>query len=190
VRFSFHRGSLALDLAGTVGGRASDAPEERLPDPAALSTWLAEAGLLQGAAVGAADLSRAVALREAVFRAAAAILDGALPRRADLSAINQAARGLRRGAPQLGPSLAVRWESEDPVQLALARVAADAIELLSSQRERLARCELPGCGALLLSRSRGEPRRWCSMETCGNRAKAAAFRARARLREPERRRRG
>jgi predicted RNA-binding Zn ribbon-like protein len=182
VRFSFHRGGLALDLAGTVGGRASQEPEERLPDPDALATWLAEAGLLDGAHPTPADLARARTLREAIARAAAAVLDGSAPRAADLRAVNLAALELRRGAPQLTAALATRWDADAPVAHALGRVAADAIELLSRHAERLARCELPGCGALLLSRSRGERRRWCSMEACGNRAKVAAFRARERRR--------
>jgi predicted RNA-binding Zn ribbon-like protein len=180
VRFSFHRGSLALDLVGTVGRRASDVPEERLPDPAALATWLAEAGLADGTAPGEDDLAEARALREALHRAAAAVLDGAPVRRAELAAVNRAAAALRDGAPQLTPSLAQRWDTDRPVAFALARVAADGIDLLAHRADRLARCELPGCGALLLSRSRGEGRRWCSMETCGNRAKVAAFRARQR----------
>ncbi len=182
MRFSFHRGALSLDLAGTVGGRASPAPEERLPDPAALSAWLAEAGLLEASSPTASDLERALDLREAIFRAASAVVDGGTPRRPDLSVVNAAALGLRRGAPQLTPALATRWEADAPVAYALARVAADAIEVLSRHADRLARCELPGCGAVLLSRSRGERRRWCSLETCGNRAKVAAFRARERRR--------
>ena len=64
--------------------------------------------------------------------------------------------------------------------LALGRVAHDAIRLLSTEPERLTLCELPSCGALLLSRSRSDRRRWCSMELCGNRAKVAAYRARQR----------
>jgi predicted RNA-binding Zn ribbon-like protein len=96
--------------------------------------------------------------------------------------LNADARALRRGAPQLTAAREVRYDADAPVAFALARVAADAIDLLAHRADRLARCELPGCGALLLSRSRGERRRWCSMETCGNRAKAAAFRARARKR--------
>jgi predicted RNA-binding Zn ribbon-like protein len=180
VRFSFHRGALALDLVGTVGRRASDAPEERLPDPAALATWLAEAGLADRTAPTDEDLVRARTLREALHRVAAAVLDGAPVRRADLAALNRAAEALRAGAPQLTPALAARWETDTPVTFALARVAADGIDLLAHRRDRLTRCELPGCGALLLSRSRGEGRRWCSMETCGNRAKVAAFRDRQR----------
>ncbi len=180
MRFSFHRGSLALDLVGTVGRRASGAPEERLPDAAALGAWLAEAGLLEGAAPTERDLAEARVLREALHSAGTAVLDGAPVRRADLAVVNRAAAALRAGAPQLTPSLAQRWEAERPVAFALARVAADGIDLLAHHADRLARCELPGCGALLLSRSRGEARRWCSMETCGNRAKVAAFRARRR----------
>jgi predicted RNA-binding Zn ribbon-like protein len=180
VRFSFHRGSLALDLVGTVGRRASDDPEERLPDPAALATWLAEAGLAAGTAPTKDDLAAARALREALHGLLAAALAGAPARRADVAAVNRAAGRLRGGAPALTASLDQRWEADDPVAFALARVAADGIDLLAHRRDRLARCELPGCGALLLSRSRGEARRWCSMETCGNRAKVAAFRARRR----------
>lgn len=180
MRFSFHRGALALDLVGTVGGRASAAPEERLPDAVALGTWLAEAGLAEGTTPTEGELAGAKLLREAIHRVGAALLDGAPARRADVATVNQAARALRGGAPKLTPALAVRWEADDPVAFALARVAADAIDLLAHRADRLARCELPGCGALLLSRSRGEGRRWCSMETCGNRAKVAAFRARQR----------
>jgi predicted RNA-binding Zn ribbon-like protein len=180
MRFSFHRGSLALDLVGTVGRRASGDPEERLPDAAAFGAWLAEAGLVDGAAPTDDELAQARALREALHRAAAAVLDGTPVRRADLAALNRAAQAVREGAPQLTASLALRWETDRPVAFALARVAADGVDLLAHRCDRLARCELPGCGALLLSRSRGESRRWCSMETCGNRAKVAAFRARQR----------
>jgi len=178
VTFSFHRGALSLDLAGTVGARASEAPEERLPAPADLGRWLAEAGLADRPAPTARDLARAVALREAIFGAASATLDGRPVRAADRATINRAALGLRRGAPRLTAALGVRWRTAAPVELALGRVAADANDLLARQAGRLTRCELPGCGALLLSGSRGVARRWCSMDRCGNRAKVAAFRRR------------
>lgn len=177
---SFHRGSLALDLVGTVGGRASAAPEERLPTAAALGRWLDEAGLLAGAAPTAGELDTARALREAIWQAGSDTLAHRPIRRAALDVLNAAAAGLRLGAPRLSALRAVRWETGAPVALALARVAADAIEVLAREADRLTRCELDGCGALLLSRSRSERRRWCSMESCGNRAKAAAFRRRQR----------
>jgi CGNR zinc finger len=70
------------------------------------------------------------------------------------------------------------FAARSPVRAALSAVAEDAIEAFSGERRQLTRCDDPQCSALLLSRSRGPRRRWCSMETCGNRAKVAAYRAR------------
>lgn len=184
MTFSFHRGSLALDLAGTVGARASDHPEERLPGREELGRWLVEAGLLERAAPTEDELADAHALRDAIHAAGTDAIEGRPVRRSALGTLNRAALGLRLGAPQLTATLAARWEASAPVAVALGRVAADAIEVLSRHADRLTRCELEGCGALLLSRSRGEARRWCSMEVCGNRAKAAAFRRRRAHRRP------
>ncbi|HTO97892.1 MAG TPA: CGNR zinc finger domain-containing protein [Myxococcales bacterium] len=179
MSFSFHRGSLALDFAGTVGARASAAPEERLPDAEALRRWLSEAGLLEDARPGDADLAAARSLREAIFRVFSDAIDGRRIDAGALAIVNRAAGGLRLGAPRIDPLLKVRWVTEAPVTLALGRIAADAMERLSREPERLGRCAREDCGALLLSRSRSERRRWCSMELCGNRAKVAAYRARA-----------
>jgi predicted RNA-binding Zn ribbon-like protein len=184
MTFSFHRGSLALDFAGTVGSRTSDAPEERLPDANALSTWLVEAGLVDETAPTARDLARhlarAHALRDAIYRLGAAIVEGRALNDAALATLNEAAFALRQGAPQLDRARRVHWPTKAPVAVALARVAADAIERFAMDAERLTLCDLPGCGALLLSRSRSDRRRWCSMELCGNRAKVAAYRSRQR----------
>ncbi|HET9133643.1 MAG TPA: CGNR zinc finger domain-containing protein [Gemmatimonadales bacterium] len=43
-------------------------------------------------------------------------------------------------------------------------------------RTRLKVCD--GCGALFFDRSRNRSRRWCDMGSCGNRAKARAYRKR------------
>lgn len=180
-RFGFHRGSPALDFAGTVGHRAGT-PEERLTGAAALDAWLREAHLVgRGVHATPSELADALALREAIARAAIALTEDRAPARADVATINEAARWSALATPALDPrALATRWESDAPVRAALGRIAADAVEVLGAHRERLVRCELPGCGALLLSHSRGPVRRWCSMETCGNVAKVAAHRARAR----------
>jgi predicted RNA-binding Zn ribbon-like protein len=179
--FSFHRGSLALDFAGTVGARASVQPEERLPDVAALGQWLREAGLLapeQRARPSADECARAVDMREAIARIGNALFAGSSPHAKDIATINDAAVRLALGTPLLSDDLTACWMTQQPVSFALGRIAADAIAVFSAERARLTRCALPGCGALLLSRARNEPRRWCSMETCGNRAKVAAHRAR------------
>lgn len=178
MTFSFHRGSLALDFAGTVGSRASPAPEERLPDVAALALWLSEAGLGDDLRPTQADLEAARALRQSIFELGTALLAGRPLGRRALATLNAAAEGLRHGAPRLDSRARAQWVSDAPVAVALGRVAADAILRFSTEPERLAVCERPECGALLLSRSRSDRRRWCSMELCGNRVKVAAYRAR------------
>ena len=182
MRFSFHRGSLALDFVGTVGQRSSSAPEERLTGGQDLRDWLREAGLPAPARVSAADLALARELREAIARLGMQTLQGRPLGRVALSLLNAAAAWSGEGAVRLDARGNRGFVARSPLRFSLARIAEDAVERLSGDKDRLTRCKLPGCGALLLSRSRSDPRRWCSMETCGNRAKVAAFRKRKRSR--------
>jgi predicted RNA-binding Zn ribbon-like protein len=78
-----------------------------------------------------------------------------------------------------------RWDSPKALLLPIA----DAIGNLVCQKDfnLVRRCEGPTCTLWFLDVSKGHARRWCSMAVCGNRAKAAAHRARARQRtEPHR----
>lgn len=50
--------------------------------------------------------------------------------------------------------------------------------LIASELERVRRCSDSRCTRLFLDTTRNARRRWCDMATCGNRAKAARFRAR------------
>jgi predicted RNA-binding Zn ribbon-like protein len=61
------------------------------------------------------------------------------------------------------------------VEATLALVARDALDLVSSaDLARVRPCSNPECQVLFLDSSRPGRRRWCSMGTCGNRAKKAA----------------
>jgi predicted RNA-binding Zn ribbon-like protein len=62
------------------------------------------------------------------------------------------------------------------VSQALSSIARDAVAILTADDGRIRRCA--GCGRVFHDDSRTGNRRWCSMLTCGNRAKVAAFRAR------------
>lgn len=180
MTFSFHRGSLAFDFVGTVGARTSAQSDERLPNAAALGEWLVEAGLLKSARPRAVEYEQALLLREAIYAAALAVLAGkGLPAKA-LAVINRAAEAHTLATPRLTASGCIEWRSRAPIESALARVAADAMERLAKDAARITVCELAECGALLLSHSRSDKRRWCSMDLCGNRAKAQAHRARQR----------
>jgi predicted RNA-binding Zn ribbon-like protein len=73
-----------------------------------------------------------------------------------------------------------RWASPDKLLHPVAEAAAD---LICSVDFRLIRaCEGSVCSLLFLDRTKAHGRRWCSMAVCGNRAKAAAHRARKRSR--------
>ena len=71
-----------------------------------------------------------------------------------------------------------RWESPDELLRPIAGAAAD---LVCSVDFRLIRaCEGFPCTLVFLDRTKAHIRRWCSMAVCGNRAKAAAHRAKKR----------
>lgn len=63
--------------------------------------------------------------------------------------------------------------------LPVARVALAiaSLELIPGDR-KLGCCEGDPCGGFFLNTSRSKPRRWCSMDSCGNRAKVRSFRRR------------
>lgn len=56
-------------------------------------------------------------------------------------------------------------------------IAAEAL-LRSDDIARIKNCER--CSWLFVDRGRGRPRRWCSMATCGSRAKSARYYSRHR----------
>ncbi len=69
----------------------------------------------------------------------------------------------------------------DPLDDALAAVAEPLVALIATgDTSRLRICAHDGCSWVFQDSSRTGRRRWCSMVTCGNRAKAARHRARKR----------
>jgi len=176
LEFHFKGGRTSLDLVATVGERWRRR-FERLREPGDLGRWLVQSGLHAHApAVSAADLEHARELREAIDRLARPPR-GTDP--ADVALLNRWA-----AAPALAPQLApggrtLRPPAGDPVRGALAAVARDAVDLLSGPlADRVRECGADDCALLFVDASRPGRRRWCSMEACGNRAKAAAFRRR------------
>lgn len=65
--------------------------------------------------------------------------------------------------------------SEDPIHLVVS-VAESAAELLEhGDTALIRRCENPSCGLYFYDTTKNRSRRWCSMEVCGSRSKAAAY---------------
>lgn len=167
---------LATSFTGTVSERRGT-PVERIPTPQRLIDWLEQNGLGVDACTES-QLDLALTLRESIHDAATAAAAGdALPGPA-LRVINdRSANG--RAAAALTPDGRRQWRlSSAEVEDALSVIAADAISILAGERDgRLARCASPTCQAVFLDTSQSRTRKWCDMNTCGNRQKKARLKA-------------
>jgi predicted RNA-binding Zn ribbon-like protein len=178
VSFEYVSDRPVLDFVATVAERGTT-DRELLRTPADLAAWVRGAGLVDDVgALSAADLDRARALREAAYALVAALIDRTRPPARARAAINAAA-----GRP--GPRPALRTTGTvrrtGGLDAALAALAADVVDLHAGpDRELLGWCADPRCTRPFADRSHGRRRRWCGMRGCGDRAKAAAYRARLR----------
>ncbi|MEU0792096.1 CGNR zinc finger domain-containing protein [Amycolatopsis sp. NPDC005961] len=168
---------LATSFTATLTERRGDAVE-RIPTPRRLVDWLVVSGLAVDSCTDA-QLDLARELRESIHAAAtAAATQGALPASA-VRVINvRSVQG--RAAAVLTTEGARRWRLSSPscVEDALGVIAADAIGILAGERDgRLALCASPTCRAAFFDTSQSRTRRWCDMNTCGNRQKKARFNA-------------
>lgn len=179
MTFLFVSGRACLDFAGTLKARRSAVPEELLTSPQLLSEWAVQAGLLDADIdVSDEEFATAIAMREAIYRAVTARLDGRRPRPADVDLLNETA-SQRRLTPRLHRTGTV--SREGTASQLLATLAADLLELLARPDiENVKTCAQQGCSRLYVDSSRAKNRHWCGMNTCGNRAKVEAFRARRR----------
>ena len=188
-RFEFSGGTLALDFTNTVDNRPVESRKDLLRDYADLVAWGAQAGVVTRAegrtleaALGrrrpeaARVMARAVALREALYRAFSALAAGRQVDGADLSLIEGELRvaGAHARLAREGARFAWGWDTgPGALDRMIWPVARDAAELLLSGRlPRLRECGADDCGWLFLDESKNRSRVWCNMRVCGNRAKA------------------
>ncbi|MGV9803075.1 CGNR zinc finger domain-containing protein [Mycobacterium sp. NPDC003449] len=174
----FRLGSvLSTSFTGTLSERHGQAVE-RIPTPQRLADWLAVNGLAV-ASCTVDQLELAWELRESIHAAAtAAAIRDALPASAIQVINDRSARG--RAAAVLTAEGTRRWRlgSDSCVEDALGVIAADAISIIAGERDgKLALCASPTCRAAFFDSSQSRTRRWCDMNTCGNREKKARFNA-------------
>jgi len=172
-------------------------PVERLPSLDDALAWFVGRGVIHGEgadrvrsqvmanpAAANRDLARVHAVRGALREVADAIADQRPPRPGSLDTVNRAlhARQVIELVPASDGCVAVDHRHVgDPIDDALARLADPLVmELTSGQPERIKICDNDTCRWVFYDTSRTGKRRWCDMATCGNRAKAARHRARAR----------
>lgn len=156
-------GRLALDFVNTADWSAeAEVVHEKIASEADLKVWL-DALQLSNVTVGE-DISQLLTFR---FKLRQLLLG------AGQSSILDAAQG-------------ARFKPTAPASAALERqplttiLAISAFAILADRREmdRLKMCPGERCGWLFIDETRNARRRWCSMDSCGNRAKAARHYAR------------
>lgn len=178
MEHAYPAGSPALDFAGTLRLRREASPREMLHSPESLSSWFRGCGITDSELpCESADVREAVALREAIYQVIVARIAGESYDQEALGLVNAAARH-----PAPVPQLTAAGRSvEATVQQALSHVARDAVAVLSGPEVPLLKeCANPECTQFYIDHSRGARREWCKMDPCGNKIKAAAYRARKR----------
>jgi predicted RNA-binding Zn ribbon-like protein len=185
VAVSGHPG---LELCNTLAGWNGGSVHEYLESYRHLVTWAASVGLL--ASTHAADLqglaAESLAGADAVVARAKEVrarMYDVLLQRASPETFDRLAADVHAAAGELRlvNDGAIRLEitSGDGLAAPLHAAVWQAAELLVSPAlPRVRACPGSGCGWLFLDRS--GRRRWCTMGTCGNRAKARRFAARHR----------
>jgi predicted RNA-binding Zn ribbon-like protein len=146
---------------------------DALGDPRALERWLAAHGI-RGAPPGDRDAATARAVREALrelMRANNGCESDPVAAAATLEAAAQAE----------GVTVAIGAGAAWPVAPAggLGAVLATAAGAMADGSwRRLKACRADGCRWAFVDSARNRSRQWCSMQVCGNREKARAFRRR------------
>jgi predicted RNA-binding Zn ribbon-like protein len=171
--------TLCLDYANSVDW----SPEDEHVDPErtdvlrtedTLGRWGRRLDLLRDNAeqASAAELRRARALRDALYRLFSSISRDQKPSQKDLDVLMSNYIEAVKHASLLaaGDLYKLDWLERDPRRIRYT-VATDAIALLQdlSRLKRVSRCPGRDCGWLFLNTS--GRRRWCSMSTCGSRDK-------------------
>lgn len=185
-------GHLALDFANTVSWHASERAHEWLNSYQDLVTWGEITGILpvdqswklRSLAGSTPDIAgqimeRTIALREAIYHIFSSVAHGRHTDPDDLEILNQELHisSSKRYIDITNDHFTWKW-SNDPLLLEriiwpVAQAAADL--LVSEEIHRVGECEGEGCGWMFLDLSKNQSRRWCSMNECGNRAKARRY---------------
>jgi predicted RNA-binding Zn ribbon-like protein len=193
-------GDPALDFVNSVDPREGPDPAvDFLGDYRELVRWAAHASVIPeeradalirraGDDPRAAERvwRRAVALREALYRVLTGWIDGGPVSGSDLATLDrerlraEAHTELAFNGPG-GFEIVATGDAELEAPLRrLARASAALLTRADPDRLRVCPVEDGGCGWVVLDQTRNGSRRWCSMSSCGNHAKATRLTERRR----------
>jgi predicted RNA-binding Zn ribbon-like protein len=184
-----HGGRLCLDFVNTLDPREGERARDFLTSYADLILWGVHVGILTNREAGrirrlaARDpagasriFTKAVTLREAMYRLFSAVGSGQRPRATDLNVLQAALDDAPPRSRIVPVGEGFGWRSAGDgrsLERVLWLVAWSSADLLTSDDlHRVKRCAGRDCGWLFLDASRNHNRQWCSMKGCGNREKA------------------
>jgi len=169
-------GDLIIDFVNTVDLRPY---EEGLATPADLAGWLAAHGLLaDGEKATKSELDDALRVREAL-RDLLAAQNGIDTDVAAASAVLDEAARRARLALRFSTGKAELVPAAGGVRGAVGRLLAEvSAGMADGTWSRMKACRAEDCRWAFLDTAKNRSRAWCSMQSCGNRAKANAYRAR------------
>jgi predicted RNA-binding Zn ribbon-like protein len=166
---------LLIDFVNTAGFGPD---REDLPTPEALAEWLCGHGLDPGVRATKADWEEARAVREALrdLLSAHNEVETDVPRATAVldAAAQRSGLGIRfvEGGARVEPSAA-------GVRGALGHILAEvSAGMADGTWDRMKACRAEDCRWAFLDTAKNRSRAWCSMQSCGNRAKVAAYRER------------
>jgi predicted RNA-binding Zn ribbon-like protein len=183
------RDGLCLEFADTRKWRGSGRPRETLQSLADVLAWCegaksldrtAAAGLQawgeQRKSEAAALFREVLAAREVIYRLFRAAGSGKAVSGPDIEALNRLLEEMPGRTDLLVTGAAIMWRlppAGPACASLLAPILWSAGDLLAGDRlTRVRLCANEKCGWLFLDDSKSANRRWCSMSSCGNRAKA------------------
>jgi predicted RNA-binding Zn ribbon-like protein len=185
--FVIPRRDLAIEFANTLMWRGS-APDETLHTAGDIAAWLSANRVVP---IGALDdlirwfevhplhattfLRDAIEIREAIYRLIHSVAASSSPDTADLRHLNNALHTSppRELLERADGNYGWRIEAKPVAAGILAPVLWSAADVLvGPDSVRIRECANHRCLWLFLDDSKNGSRRWCSMQMCGNRAKA------------------
>jgi predicted RNA-binding Zn ribbon-like protein len=184
----------SLDFLNTVLADNDGKLIELLHSPEAFTAWCTASGLFDEptlkrlrAAWGSSKTGHSALIQARALRAElAALMQRVISGKAyvqhavDLLAPYLAAVPLHREPLVEGGRLQIRLRTEvstSPTDEFLGAIASSALDLLvHADPEHIRKCANPRCVVVFHDTTKNHRRQWCSMEACGNRAKAVRFR--------------
>jgi predicted RNA-binding Zn ribbon-like protein len=179
-------GNLSLDFINTISDRFEDPLYDHLSSYSDLLFWAEYAGgikehqkkqllnmRLKNQEKAEKVFGQAQELREAMYRYVDSMIKHERVPNADAQLINEwlADAFSQLALVQSGGEISLDWKNEEMrLEHVLRPIIRSFAELVTSDfRRRVKKC--PNCGWVFVDQSKNNSRRWCSMETCGNRVK-------------------